>query len=55
MRRLQQAPMLADAGAPNVPRDFLELAATCLCHREPQRLSCCIGCCGASPMANDRC
>ena len=36
---VQQAPMLADAGAPNVPRDFLELAATCLCHRDPQRLA----------------
>ncbi len=36
---VQQAPMLAEAGAPNVPRDFLELAATCLCHRDPQRLA----------------
>ncbi|WP_414615332.1 UdgX family uracil-DNA binding protein [Stenotrophomonas pavanii] len=36
---VQQAPILADAGAPNVPRDFLELAATCLCHRDPQRLA----------------
>ena len=36
---VQQAPMLADAGAPNVPRDFLELAATCPCHRDPQRLA----------------
>ena len=36
---VQQAPMLADAGAPNVPRDFLQLAATCLCHHDPQRLA----------------
>lgn len=36
---VQRAPMLADASAPNVPRDFLELAATCLCHRDPQRLA----------------
>ncbi|HBS55298.1 MAG TPA: uracil-DNA glycosylase, partial [Stenotrophomonas sp.] len=31
--------MPADASAPSVPRDFMELAATCLCHREPQRLA----------------
>ena len=36
---VQQAPMLAEAGAPNVPRDFLELAATCLCHRDGQRMA----------------
>jgi len=36
---VQRAPMLADASAPNVPRDFLELAATCLCHHDPQRLA----------------
>ncbi|WP_164137460.1 UdgX family uracil-DNA binding protein [Stenotrophomonas maltophilia] len=36
---VQQAPVPANAGAPSVPRDFLELAATCLCHSEPQRLS----------------
>ncbi|MEG2805239.1 UdgX family uracil-DNA binding protein [Stenotrophomonas sp.] len=35
------APLPADAPArvPAVPRDFLELAATCLCHGEPQRLA----------------
>ncbi|WP_439448102.1 UdgX family uracil-DNA binding protein [Stenotrophomonas sp. ATs4] len=36
---VQQAPRPADASVPSVPRDFLELAATCLCHREPQRLA----------------
>lgn len=33
------APAQADAGAPTVPRDFLELAATCLCHRDGQRMA----------------
>ncbi|ASE53349.1 TPA: UdgX family uracil-DNA binding protein [Stenotrophomonas maltophilia] len=36
---VQQAPVADGATAPNVPRDFLELAATCLCHRDPQRLA----------------
>ena len=43
---LLDAPALPDATAnpaqgaqPAVPRDFLELAATVLCHREPQRLA----------------
>lgn len=33
------APAQADAGAPTVPRDFLELADTCLCHRDGQRMA----------------
>ncbi|WP_234412727.1 MULTISPECIES: UdgX family uracil-DNA binding protein [Stenotrophomonas] len=43
---LLDAPALPDATAnpaqgaqPGVPRDFLELAATVLCHREPQRMA----------------
>ncbi|QHB73924.1 UdgX family uracil-DNA binding protein [Stenotrophomonas sp. 364] len=44
---LLDAPSVLDAPLPvaptptqaAVPRDFLELAATCLCHREPQRLA----------------
>ncbi|HEL3813733.1 TPA: UdgX family uracil-DNA binding protein [Stenotrophomonas maltophilia] len=36
---VQQAAAPAGATAPNVPRKFLDLAATCLCHSEPQRLS----------------
>ncbi len=36
---VSSAPVLADAGVPNVPRDFLELAATCLCHRDVQRMA----------------
>jgi len=32
------APARTEASVPNVPRDFLELAATCLCHRDPQRM-----------------
>lgn len=32
------APVLDGASVPNVPRDFLELAATCLCHRDAQRM-----------------
>lgn len=36
---VSSAPVLADAGVPNVPRDFLELAATCLCHRDMQRMA----------------
>ncbi|WP_251279088.1 hypothetical protein, partial [Enterobacter hormaechei] len=36
---VQQAAAPAGATAPNVPREFLDLAATCLCHSEPQRLS----------------
>ncbi|MCO5735804.1 MULTISPECIES: UdgX family uracil-DNA binding protein [Stenotrophomonas maltophilia group] len=36
---VQGAPLPADASAPSVPRDFMELAATCLCHRDPQRLA----------------
>ncbi len=35
---VQQAPLPDGATVPNVPRDFVELAATCLCHRDPQRL-----------------
>ncbi len=36
---VQQAPVAAQASVPGVPREFLELADTCLCHSEPQRLS----------------
>ncbi|MGE6332045.1 UdgX family uracil-DNA binding protein [Stenotrophomonas sp. NPDC077659] len=36
---VQGAPLPADASVPSVPRDFMELASTCLCHREPQRLA----------------
>ncbi|HDS1581856.1 UdgX family uracil-DNA binding protein [Stenotrophomonas maltophilia] len=35
---VQQAPAPEHLIAPSVPRDFLELASTCLCHGEPQRL-----------------
>lgn len=36
---VSSAPVLADGDVPNVPRDFLELAATCLCHRDMQRMA----------------
>jgi DNA polymerase len=37
---LAGAPVPGDAGATiGVPKAFVELAATCLCHRDPQRLS----------------
>ena len=36
---VRQAPITSMPERPTFPRDFLELAATCLCHRDPQRLA----------------